>query len=295
MTTTEMDPVFASAVRDALIARVEGASRGRRRWRWRLGLGVLAGVGVLGGGVAVAASLLSAPPGGTVNIPLRHLISVTRTGTATVILGPSPRGATGIWVTLTCLNAGTFALGSGGAGGTCSAGSKTSYVLPLATGETSITIAMTPTVSWQLEARYVKTVASPWGVNAHGQTYGVRNKDGTPDLQAVEMEGNKGVGYVKSSDLACASGTDYVHDPTEAIAWTKAAQGRDVAIPAYTSNGSTVIGSFIVGSGGPGIRIVPLPTIANKFCQTATTTSGPPAPPTTTGPMTTGPRTAHGD
>lgn len=287
MTTTGMDPVFASALRDALIAHVEDTSRRRHRWRWRLGLGVLAGAGVLAGGVAVAATLLSAPPGGTVNIRLSHLVTVTRTGTATVALGPSPRGATGIWLTLTCLNAGTFALGSGGAGGTCSAGSKTSYVVPLATGETSITIAMTATASWRLEARYVKRVATPWGVNARGQTYGVRNKNGTPDLQAVEMEGNKGIGYVKSSDLACASGTDYVHDPTEAIAWMNAAQGREVAIPAYTSNGTTVIGSFVVGSGGPGIRIVPLSTIAKKFCQSTTTTTGPPPPTTTTGPTTT--------
>lgn len=276
MTATEMDPTFASALREALVAHVEGAARRRRRWRWRLGLGAVAGMGVLAGGAAVAATLLTAPPGATKNIPLSRLVTVTRIGTATVDLGSPPQGATGIWLTLTCLSAGTFALGSGGAGGTCSAGSTTSDVLGLASGQTSITISMPSGDSWRLEARYVRTVATPWGVNAHGQTYGVRDKNGTPDLQAVEMAGNTGVGYVKSSDLACASGTDYVHDPAEAIAWSKASQGRDVAIPAYTSNGTTVIGTFVLGSEGPGIGTVSLSTVAKKFCQTTTTTASSP-------------------
>ncbi len=63
MSTTELDPIFASALRDALVARVEATARHRRRWRWGLGLGFLAGTGVLAGGVAVAATLLSAPGG----------------------------------------------------------------------------------------------------------------------------------------------------------------------------------------------------------------------------------------
>jgi hypothetical protein len=78
---------------------------------------------------------------------------------------------------------------------------------------------------------------------------------------------------VKSSDLACASGTDYVHDPSEAVTWTKASQGRSVAIPAYTSTGTTVMGTFVVGSEGPGIRIVPLSTVAKRFCQTTAQSS----------------------
>ena len=57
MTTREMDPVFASALREALIANVERTPRLRRRWRWRLGIGVCAGSVFVGGGVALAAGV----------------------------------------------------------------------------------------------------------------------------------------------------------------------------------------------------------------------------------------------
>lgn len=274
MSTTELDLVFASALRDALVAHVEGTSRRRRRWRWRLGIGVFAGGAALAGGAAVAASLLTGP-GGTVNTPLGSVVTVSRTGTATVDLGSAPNGATGISWTFTCLSAGTFVF-THGAGVNCggkTVGSKSSYVQPLQPGQTSITITTSPTASWSLKAVYVNSVVTPWATNANGETYGAINTKGTPDLVLVEVEGNKGRGYVKSSDLACASGTDYVHDPSEAVTWTKASQGRSVAIPAYTSNGTTVIGTFVVGSEGPGIRIVPLSTVAKRFCQTTAQSS----------------------
>ena len=73
MTTREMDPVFASALREALIANVERTPRLRRRWRWRLGI-----------------------------------IVVTRTGSATIDIGPAPATATNVSLTLTCLSVGTF-------------------------------------------------------------------------------------------------------------------------------------------------------------------------------------------
>lgn len=135
MTTTDLDPVFASALRDALVAHVEGTARRRRRWRWRLGFGILAGTGVLAGGAAVAATLLSAP-GATVNIPLSAPVTVTKTGTASVALGAPPKGTTGISWTLTCLSSGTFTFtGTGGASVTCSEGSHSSYVQPLHPGQ----------------------------------------------------------------------------------------------------------------------------------------------------------------
>lgn len=143
----------------------------------------------------------------------------------------------------------------------------------LAPDKTSITITTRRTASWRLRAEYLRT--EPWGVNDHGQTYEVRDKNGTPDLQAVMMAGNTGLGYVRSSDLACASGADHVHDPSEAVAWTESTQGRSVAIPAYTSNGTKVIGTFLVGSEGRGIHVVPLATIANKYCQTKATGTTP--------------------
>jgi hypothetical protein len=67
----------------------------------------------------------------------------------------------------------------------------------------------------------------------------------------------------------------YVHDPAQAVLWTKATHDRSVAIPVYTRNGTTVIGTFVVGSEGPGIRIVPLSTIAKKFCQSTSPSTTP--------------------
>jgi hypothetical protein len=270
MTTTEMDPLFASALRDALIAHVEGATRRRRRWRWSLGIGVLSGSAVLAGGVALAASLLQ--PGATVTTSLGQIITVTRTGTATVDLGSPPRGATGVSLTLDCLSAGTFTFPDGSSA-SCSATdglhrSQTSEIELLHPGETSITIETNPTGSWTLRAVYVNQVTLPWTTNANGESYGVPNQNGTPDLEAVLIDGGTAEGYVKVSDLNCASGADYVHNPAEALSWDQITTDTSVAIPAYKSDGTTVIGLFVVGSTGRGVHIVPLSSFAKEFCKT---------------------------
>ena len=271
MSTTELDPIFASALRDALVARVEATARHRRRWRWGLGLGLLAGTGVLAGGVAVAATLLSAP-GGTLNIPLGAPVTVTRTGTATVALGSPPKGTTGISWALTCLSAGSFTFtGPGGASVTCRAGSHSSDVQPLRPGRTSITVATGPSVSWRLRAEYVKTVATPFGVNAKGETYGVsEDLNGTPDLQEAPLSAGIPGGYLTTKQLTCASGGD-VSNPTQAIAWDKFSQHTNTVIPVYKSDGTTVIGSYVVGPTGPGVRTVSLPTVAKRFCASTRT------------------------
>ena len=273
MSTTELDPVFASALRDALVAHVAATAQHRRRWRWGLGLGLLAGTGVLAGGVAVAATLLSAP-GGTVNIPLGAPVTLTRTGTATVALGSPPKGTTGVSWALTCLSAGTFTFtGPGGASVACSAGSHSSDVQPLRPGQTSITVATAPTVSRKLRAEYVKTVATPFGVNAKGETYGVsEDLNGTPDLQEAPLSAGIPGGYLTTKQLTCASGGD-VSNPTQAIAWDKFSQHTNTVIPVYKSDGTTVIGSYVVGPTGPGVRTVPISTVAKRFCTSTSTPS----------------------
>src|SRR5581483_9582326 len=103
MTTGQMDPVFASALRDALVAQVTAAPRRLFVWRWRVGLGVLAGTTVVAGGAALAASLLS-QPGAPVDTQLGTLVTAARTGTATINLGPVPTGANDLSLTLTCMS-----------------------------------------------------------------------------------------------------------------------------------------------------------------------------------------------
>lgn len=280
MSTKEMDPVFASGLRDALNAQVQVTTRRRRRWRWSLGLGVVIGSSVVAGGAALAGVLLS-QPGTRVDTPLANPVIVTRIGTATVDLGPSPLSATDISLTLTCHSAGTFYFPDGSSA-TCSAteglqGPHVSEVVPLATGQRTVTIKASPGASWTLQAVYVNQVTTSWGTNARGETYGVPNQNGTPDLVAVTIDGGTVDGYVSASDLSCASGGD-VQSPTQALAWDRASHDTNVIISVYKSDGITVIGAFDDGDAtGPDARTVPLSSISKEFCQLGTTVQSPPS------------------
>ena len=267
MTTREMDPVFASALREALIANVERTPRLRRRWRWRLGIGVCAGSVFVGGGVALAAGVFS-PPGAPLDTQLGNIIVVTRTGSATIDIGPAPATATNVSLTLTCLSVGTFDFPDGSSM-TCSpplstaAGSgQSTEVVPLQPGQHTVTIDTSANASWTLQAVYVNRVTTPWGTNASGQTYGVTNQNGTPDLVAVIIDQGKVQGYVKASDLNCASGNYVVHSPAQALAWDAASKNRNISIPVYESDGKTVIGVFVIDGGGSDATTVPLSSLS---------------------------------
>jgi hypothetical protein len=278
VSTKEIDLVFASGLRNALNAQVHETTRRRRRWRWSLGLGVVIGSSVVAGGAALAAVLLS-QPGARVDTPLANPVIVTRTGTATVDLGPPPLGATDISLTLTCHSAGNFYFPDGSSA-TCSAaegrqGSQVSEVVPLATGQRTATIKASPGASWTLQAVYVNQITTSWGTNGRGETYGVFNQRGTPDLVAVTIDRGSVDGYVSSSDLSCASGGD-VQSPAQALAWDRVSHDTNVVISVYESDGITVIGSFDVGDAtGPDVRTVPLSSIVKEFCH-----SGPKSPST---------------
>jgi len=282
MTTEQIDPVFASALRDALVTHVKATRRRRFVWRWRVGLGMLAGTTVVAGGAALAAGLLS-QPGAPVDTQLGTIVTATRTGTATINLGPVPGSANDLSLTLTCLSAGTFYFPDGSM--SCSPADlrqptvyrQASEVVPLAPGEDSVTIKTSPGASWALQAAYVHRVISPWATNARGQTYGVMNRNGSPDLVAVVINQGRLQGYVKASDLNCASGLDAVHTPAEALAWDKASEDRDISVPVYKSDGATVIGTFVLDDAThPGARTVPLSSL-HLACEPPAS-SAPPAP-----------------
>jgi hypothetical protein len=269
MTTTEMDPVFASALREALIANVDRAPRRRRRWQWRLGIGVCAGSIVVGGGVALAAGVFS-PSGAPLDTQLGDIVTVTRTGSATVDLGPVPASATNISLSLTCLSVGTFDFPDGSSM-TCSPADisgapgtsvQSTEVVPRRPGQHTVTIDTSADASWTLQAVYLNRVTTSWGTNASGQTYGVPNQNGVPDLVAVTIDQGTIQGYVKDSDLNCASGKYVVHSPAEALAWDAASKNRNISIPVYESDGRTAVGVFVVGGGGAGATTVPLQALA---------------------------------
>ena len=268
MSAVQMDAVFASALRDRLIRMIEDDPRRRTRWRWRVGFGVLASSTVLAGSAALAANLLF-QPGAPDDTPLGAIVTATRTGTATVALGPPPAGATNVSLTLTCLTAGTFGYPDGSSM-SCSSTDlsqpatdpTSSEVVSIALAAGSVTITTSPNASWTLKAVYINRVNTPWGTNANGQTYGVPNNSGSPDLVAVSIDGGTKQGYVKASDLNCASGQSEVNSPAEALAWDAASKDRNVSIPVYESDGTTQIGTLIAGdASGPDAQTVPVSSL----------------------------------
>jgi hypothetical protein len=269
MSTLEMDPVFIAALREVLVAKVEDTPRIRRRWRWRLGASMFVGSVLAAGGVALAAGVFS-PPGAPIDTPLTGVVTVTRTGSATVDIGPPPATATDLSLTLTCLTVGTFDFPNGSSL-SCDAADLShpplvardaSEVVPLSPGKHTVTIETSANASWTLQALYVNRVTTPWATNASGQSYGVPNQNGTPDLIAVVVDQGKIQGYVKAADLKCAAGGDVV-SPAQALAWDKASQNRNISIPVYESDGTTVIGTFVDGNAsGPDARTVPLSSLS---------------------------------
>jgi hypothetical protein len=183
---------------------------------------------------ATPAGVSSSIPGGDI---VRHLaapVTVIKTGTATIELGPPPAGATAIDLQLICLSAGTFTMADG-ANASCSADdagtSKTGYTLPLKAGEHSTSIAAGSGERWQLTATYSTIVHTPWGVNRNGQTYGSQNSRGTPVLLAVIATNGK-TGYAYSKQVLIARTGPGQAAPSPAT------------VPVYESDGVTVIGAF---------------------------------------------------
>jgi hypothetical protein len=251
MSTKVMDPVFATALREELVAFATVVPRARRRWRWRAGAGLFVGLSLAVGGAALATGLFS-PPGGPIDTALGKVVTATRTGSATIDVGTPPTGATDISLTLTCLTAGTFDFPNGSSM-ICSeadmnrpASQRQAFeIVALTSDNGQVRIRTSASSEWTLQAVYVNQVKTNWGVNAEGQTYGVPNQNGTPELIAVVINQGKTGGYVTKRDLDCASG-DYVSSPSQAVAWDQ--QNYNISIPVYENDGTTVIGQFVVGN-----------------------------------------------
>ncbi|WP_269938570.1 peptidase M56 family protein [Arthrobacter sp. HY1533] len=245
------DDTFSKALRRVLVSRVEESAlpRMRRRRRLWMGAGVFAGAGLLGGIGAAAAGILTLPGGDAVT-PLAAPVTGSYTGSATVDLGPIPEGVTNVAIELTCLSPGRLAF-EDGASIVCSdsdvgTGSFSGgYSIPVSAGQHTITITADPAARWSLKASYVRQTTTEWGTNARGESYGVQNGNGTPDLIAVVASNGK-VGYARSAELDNAGGADF-KSPEEAIAWQNEHKGKSVSVPVYESDGTTRVGEFILG------------------------------------------------
>lgn len=243
--TVRLEETFATGLRATLVAEVTANHRTPRRVRPRVLAAALGVAAIVGGGAAVAATVLTGPPGSDTITAVAPVVTVTGTGTQTVALGDPPAGATRIELRLTCLTPGrfVFADGAGVRCGPSDAGSDvTTYSLPITPGQQSTTITAGPNERWHLVAQYVNDAPTAWGVNADGKTYGVPNSHGTPDLIAVAAT-NGQHGYVYATELQAAQSQPT--SPAQAATMEPATVG----IPVYTSDGHTVIGQFVIGIG----------------------------------------------
>ncbi|MGO4299841.1 hypothetical protein [Leifsonia sp. RAF41] len=246
MNDPDLDPGFAAAVRAELVAIGTTKSRLQQHQR-RTRLAVAGIIVVAAAATTGAAIVVSSFPGSTTVAPIGDAVAVTRTGTATINLGPVAQGANTVIIDVTCVSdTGNISVPStsgfsqdaagettpmvGMSGWDCAKRSTTVHIKDgfLAPGSTAITVTADPGTTWKAVARYGGSTTSSFGVNAHGQTYGAPNaKNGFPDLQGAQATNGKlGFIYVKELDAFTGSG----------------------CINVYESDGTTVIGQFGIGT-----------------------------------------------
>lgn len=97
-----------------------------------------------------------------------------------------------------------------------------------ASGSSTFGVQASPGTEWTATLQYASTVTSAWGVNAKGQTYGVENDSGHPDLvPATADDGTRGWALWDEWAAAEQSGT----------------------VDVYASDGTTVVGHARVSIG----------------------------------------------
>lgn len=245
--TVQMDETFAVALRDLLVEQAQEAGSSSqwsaRPRQWIAAVGTLLALAATGGGIAYATGAFTTEPGGDAVTKLAPPVTATGTGTQTVNLGTPPAGATAIDIAFTCLTAGDFTFADGAAVQCDSADAArrsppVRYRMSIVPGQDITRIAATPGSRWRLVATYASVSTTAWGVNASGQTYGVQNQHGVPDLVAVTATNHRS-GYVYANKL----------DPpaprtiAQALAQNNAPP-RTLSV--YESDGRTPIGEFVV-------------------------------------------------
>jgi hypothetical protein len=245
----QLDEAFSAALRDLLVEQVQQANH-PHRWlarprRWIVGAGAVLILAVTGGGIAYATgAFTSTLPGGNAITDRAAPVSATGIGTGSVKLGARPRGATSLYLAFTCLSPGDFTFADG-ASVHCARGdigqrsAQVTYTMKIAAGQDSTRITATAGARWRLLATYVAVTTTAWGVNASGQTYGVQNRRGTPDLLAV-IATNHRAGYVYAHQL----NPPPPRTLKQALAQNEAGPKQ---LTVYKSDGQTPIGKFILG------------------------------------------------
>jgi hypothetical protein len=236
MNTATLDLVRAAAIERELSAIGTNASRLQRRQRRTRGLSLTLGSVALVAALTGAAIVVNNLPGTTTVAPLGEIVfSGSFTGTANVELGNPPADADVVILDVTCTKGGRMEVPVKGEGASiwwdCDNPIRKDTVhirdgrLPAA-GATYITITADQDTEWSVTAEYGSSDATPWGVNANGQSYGVPNEYGVPDLVAT-LATNGVQGYTLNEEMTAFEGEGFIN--------------------VYKSDGTTVIGQFRIG------------------------------------------------
>jgi hypothetical protein len=248
-----MNETFATALRDLLVKQVQSTA-GPRRSRfgrsrpWTIRVGAALIIAASGGGIAYATGVFATTlPGGPLVTDLAQPVTVTGAGTQTVQLGTQPAGTNAIAISFRCLTAGDFIFADGSSIRCATAdvaGRQANAItgtMAITAGQDSTTITATPGARWRLTATYSTVTTTAWGVNASGQSYGIANQHGTPDLVAVDATNGR-TGYVYATQLTSPAPTS----PSQAVAENNS---PPKTLTVYDSDGKTPIGKFITRTG----------------------------------------------
>lgn len=288
MNIPEFDANRLAALRAGLVDQVTTVSRrGLPVWA---GIVTFAAAGALVGGAVSAAATGAIPtgqlspqaspftigssaglrgvpalPGTQPGMPIVSLLgggkSLEATSSMTIPLTSIPATATDARVYITCVAAGRLAWGTNPTGNnpnmTCAPAdvgtnsANTFYDFTLTGADHAVYLDVTG--EWIVTYQYLRKVETAWGVNRHGQTYGIeKDGAGSPDLVAVAGQTRDGTpvdGYAFATALQWPGG----HEPTSPAdaqhQQDQAAKNypNGIPIPVYKSDGTTRIGTFIVG------------------------------------------------
>lgn len=239
----DIDPVFATALREAVVEQAAGrqaASWRPHRRSWWIGGLTVAALGATGAAVALVGL-----PGEEVETRLSETQVESGDGPGEVQLGATPATADAVQFEFTCFSPGAFTIGTSGVFIRCTQDDvgtmQTWGLVPLSSlDDGALSVDANAGEQWQLEAWYVETDRVPLAVNDNGETYGVDSAETPPDLIRAQAT-NGEVGYVRRSELDAGAGP-LPTSPAEAAVY----EPEPYSVPVYEHDGVTVIGEFDV-------------------------------------------------
>jgi hypothetical protein len=212
---------------------------------------------VVGGSIAYASR---AP--GQLERPLARPVIATLVGSAVVPLPPAPPHATNVRIILSCMTPGRCQTPGGGLSGgdwatfdgalmqadslrlTNRPDDGNAQVLSPIDPSDGLSVSAGPDVVWRVYAVYVDEYESDWFTNESGQTYGVPNNSGAPDLIAVWTDGGQ-LGYTPSNHLLGTDSEPRFHSAADVQDYVSAPSEKQ-RLPVFAEDGETLVGYLTI-------------------------------------------------